>query len=235
MKGKFFAVGVGCGDPELLTLKAVRVIKECDVIAIPMKKKGEEVFCYEIVKQAIPEVIDKEKINIFMPMIKSCDELDKIHNDGAKTIENILKDGKNVAFLTIGDVCIYSTAIYIYTKIKDGGFSCEIVSGIPSFCSAAAKLGISLCEGKEKLHIIPSFNIDTETTIQNHDGNFVFMKSAKKINSVIEDVHNNKQIKTAYLAENVTLKNEKFADIKSEEIKDTGYFSVIIAKKSEEE
>ncbi|MEG1448951.1 MAG: precorrin-2 C(20)-methyltransferase [Oscillospiraceae bacterium] len=234
MKGRFFAVGVGCGDPELLTLKAVRIIRECDVVALPMKKQDEEIFAYEIAKKAIPEIDEKEIIKVFMPMIKASEELDKIHQKGAEEIEDLLEQGKNIAFLTIGDVCIYSSAIYIYTKIKDDGFPCEIVSGIPSFCSAAARMGISLCEGEEKLHIIPSFNIDADETIKNHSGNFVFMKSSRKINHVVGSVKSNSKIKEAFLAENVSLETEKIINIKTQDTADTGYFSIIIAKKSED-
>ena len=112
MKGILYGVGVGPGDPELMTLKAVRLIKENDIIAVPGADVRETV-AYKIAVQAVPELADKELLPIYMPMTHDKAELELNHEKGAKTLEATLDTGKNVVFLTLGDPTIYSTFTYV--------------------------------------------------------------------------------------------------------------------------
>ena len=99
MTGKLYGLGVGPGDPELLTLKALRLMKECEVIAVPGKDPKESV-AYKIAQGAYEEIYKKEVIAVEMPMTKDTTILLKSHEAAADIIEGILKNGKNVAFLT---------------------------------------------------------------------------------------------------------------------------------------
>ena len=108
MKGKLFGLGVGPGDPELLTLKALRLIRESEVIAVPGNDVKESV-AYKIVKGAYEDLDKKELIPIAMPMTKDPKVLEANHDKAADDVENWLKEGKNVAFLTLGDPTVYST------------------------------------------------------------------------------------------------------------------------------
>ena len=99
MKGMLYGVGVGPGDPELMTLKAVRMIKENEVIAVPGENVKETV-AYQIAVQAVPELEEKELLPIFMPMTHDRAKMEENHQKGAKTIETYLEQGKNVVFLT---------------------------------------------------------------------------------------------------------------------------------------
>ena len=106
MRGILYGVGVGPGDPELMTLKAVRLIKENDIIAVPGAEVHETV-AYKIAVQAVPELADKELLPIYMPMTHDKAELELNHEKGAKALEAALDTGKNVVFLTLGDPTIY--------------------------------------------------------------------------------------------------------------------------------
>ena len=112
MKGTLYGVGVGPGDPELMTLKAVRMIRENEIIAVPGADVKETV-AYKIAVQAVPELADKELLPIYMPMTHDAKELEEKHAKGAKTLEACLDQGKNVVFLTLGDPCVYSTFSYL--------------------------------------------------------------------------------------------------------------------------
>ena len=155
MKGIVYGVGVGPGDPELMTLKAVRLIRENDVIAVP-GQTAKEAVAYKIAAQAVPEIADKELLPIYMPMITDRERLREEHQKGAGLIEHYLEQGKNVVFLTLGDPTIYCTFSYLQKILETGGYYVELVSGVPSFCAAAARLEISLAEKEEELHIIPA-------------------------------------------------------------------------------
>ena len=108
MRGILYGVGVGPGDPELMTLKAVRMIRENEVIAVP-GAEAKETVAYQIAVQAVPELADKELLSIYMPMTHDAKELEENHRKGAKALEEVLDQGKDIVFLTLGDPTIYST------------------------------------------------------------------------------------------------------------------------------
>jgi precorrin-2/cobalt-factor-2 C20-methyltransferase len=154
MKGIFYGVGVGPGDPELLTLKAQRIIETCPVIAIPKDEAG-SLTALEIAQQAVPEIAKKEIIKLSLPMSRDPQVLIEARKQAAQQIIDRLLQGCPVAFLTLGDPSIYSTFSYLRVQVQGAGYIVESVPGITSFCAAAARLGISLADGGESIHIIP--------------------------------------------------------------------------------
>ena len=223
--GMLYGVGVGPGDPELMTLKAVRMIEENDVIALPGAVPTETI-AYQIAVQAVPALADKTLLPIYMPMTHDQQELIHNHQKGAQTIEAYLKQGQNVIFLTLGDPTIYSTFTYIQQLVEQHGYPTAMVSGITSFCAAAASVNIPLVKWNEQLHIIPAVH-RLQHTLQ-ESGNYVLMKSGKKMKQV-------KQILSASGREVVTVEN---CGTENERIyrgvdaipDDAGYYSLIIAR-----
>ena len=156
-KAKLYGVGVGPGDRELITVKAVRVIKECGVITAPLMKNGGKT-AYDI---AAEYTMGKRFIELEMPMSKDFEELDKNYGAAADVIETELKAGNNVAFLTLGDPTVYSTYMRIDRIMRSRGYETEIIPGITSFCAAAARLNMALCERDEAMTVIPaSYDIE---------------------------------------------------------------------------
>ena len=113
---------------------------------------------------------------IFTNDEKSPNVLNENYQNVSKEIMKKLDEGKDVAYLTLGDPTIYSTYIYIQRIIKESGYEAEIINGIPSFCAVAAKLGDSLADRSEQLHIIPS-SYDIEEALE-LPGNKILMKAA---------------------------------------------------------
>lgn len=103
MQGMIYGIGVGPGDPELMTLKAARLLREADVIAIPGKKK-ETCTAYQIALGAVPEIEEKEIIPVVFPMTKDEVVLKESHEAAVKSLAALMDQGKTVAFLTLGDV-----------------------------------------------------------------------------------------------------------------------------------
>ena len=126
MEGILYGVGVGPGDPELMTLQAVRVIRECDLILAPGKEPRETV-AWQIAAGAVPELEEKEAVGIHMPMTKDPDTLKKAHGEAAERIIQELAKGRRAAFLTLGDPCIYSTYLYVHKKVRSAGCRAEII------------------------------------------------------------------------------------------------------------
>lgn len=225
-KGIAYGVGVGPGDPELMTLKACRLIRENDVIAVPGRSPKDAV-AYRIAAAAVPETADKELVAIDMPMVRDRELLKKSHRQAADTIERYLDQGKNVVYLTLGDPTIYCTFSYIQHILEEDGYTVALVSGIPSFCAAAARLGVSLAEWKEPLHVIPALH-NTDGGALNQYGNFVLMKSASKMSEVKEML--SRTGLDVQAVENCSMDSEKVYRKLEEIPDDAGYFSLIIAK-----
>ena len=226
VKGKAYGVGIGPGDPELMSLKAVRLIKENEVIAVP-GKKAEDSLAYKIAAGAVPEIAEKQLLAVDMPMTKDREKLAKAHRDGAKLIEKYLDQGKNVIFLTLGDSTVYCTFSYLQHILEEDGYSVELVPGIPSFCAAAARLGTSLTEWDEMLHVVPALHKAGDA--DSLPGNCVLMKSASHMKEVKEALA--KSGRKVQAVENCTLPGEKVYRSLEEIPDDAGYFSLIIAKK----
>lgn len=225
MTGKLYGIGVGPGDPELLTLKAVRLIRECEVIAVPGQKK-EETAAYQIALHALPGLSEKEALEIHMPMTKEAQKLEESHQQAFWQVAKVLEEGKDVAFLTLGDPCIYSTYIYIHQRIQKAGFQTEIVNGIPSFCAAAAKLNQGLVEQAQMLHVIPSsYGIEEALHLP---GTKVLMKAGRKIGKIKQRLL--EENVEAVMVENCGMAKEQVYPSTREIPKEAGYYSLIIIK-----
>lgn len=227
MKGTLYGVGVGPGDPELMTLKAVRLIRENMIIAVPGADPKETV-AYKIAVQAVPELAEKELLPIYMPMTHDPEELEKNHAKGAQTLEEVLDKGKNIVFLTLGDPCVYSTFSYLQKRVEKDGYHTELVSGITSFCAAAARLNIPLSEWNEQLHVVPAVH-RLDSTL-NESGNYILMKSGKKMNQVKEVLAQSGR--DVLMVENCGMENEHIYRSVEEIPDDAGYYSLIIAKEA---
>lgn len=228
MTGKLYGIGVGPGDPELLTLKALRVIKESDVVALPGENPKDTV-AYKIVVQAYPELANKELLAVSMPMTKDPVKLEASHGQGTELVSNLLEEGKQVAFLTLGDPTVYSTYIYVHKRVEAAGYPVEIISGITSFCAVAAKLNIGLVEKAEPLHVVPaSYQIEESLKLP---GTKVLMKAGKQIGNVKRMLKENDE--EAVMIENCGMPGEKIYRSVDEIPEDAGYYSLIIVKEKD--
>jgi precorrin-2/cobalt-factor-2 C20-methyltransferase len=224
MSGILYGVGVGPGNPKLLTLQAVEVLQKVDVIAVP-NTDGEKT-AMKVVRDYIKE---KKIIYCPMPMIRDLDLLEQSHQKSCELLERELINGKDIAFITLGDPTIYSTYMYIHRIITEKGYTTKIISGITSFCAAAAALNTSLCDRGESLHIIPSSYPNTEKLLK-LDGSKVLMKSGKKIGVVMEALKRTDLYKSSQMVECCSMETEKIYRSLDESSDDASYFSIIIVK-----
>lgn len=229
MKGKIYGVGVGPGDPELLTLKAVRCIREADLLAIPGRTR-ETCAAYRIAAGAIPGLERKEVLPIVFPMTKDEEVLAASHEAGARAVSEVLDRGKNVAFLTLGDPTVYSTCLYLHKRLTAMGYEAEMIPGVPSFCAAAARLSVGLGEKAEAIHILPgSYPVKEGLKLP---GTKILMKSGRQMKQVKEELTAANM--DAVMAENCGMDGERLFFGTSEIPEDAGYYSLVIAKDGEE-
>ena len=226
MIGTLYGVGVGPGDPSLITLKAVETIKAADIIAVP--DTGGEKIALNIVSDYVE---GKELMFCEIPMTKDKDALAQSHDKCAELICRRLSEGSNVAFITLGDPSVYSTYMYVHKRVVQKGFIARMVPGVTSFCASAAALGTALCEGKEPLHIIPAGygNVNEALSLA---GTKVLMKSKKK-GDIIQSLKDLGMLDKASMVECCGMENEKIYEQISDGCNSTGYFSIFIVKENE--
>lgn len=224
MKGKLYGVGVGPGDPKLMTYKAVETIQKCQVVAVPKSGDSEQV-ALNIAKEFIK---NQTLIDCYMPMIRDKQALRKQHEEVVSELKGYLDKGQDIAFLTLGDPTIYSTYMYIHRLIKEMGYETEIIPGISSICSVAAALNDSLCEGSDCLHIIPASYKGKEDYLD-LEGTKVLMKTGKSMEKVKQHLKEKGLYERARAVECASMPNEKIHE-SLDTVEESSYFSVIVVK-----
>ena len=226
--GKLYGVGVGPGDPELLTRKAERIIRASAVLAVPDKGAGEKT-ALNIIG---PLAHGKERLDCSTPMVRDQSVLDGAYDRAADAICEKLDQGKDVAFITLGDPTVYSTYLYLHKKVVARGYDAQIIPGVPSFCAVAAKLNMALCEKSERLLIVPASHKDVSDCLD-LDANLVFMKAGKEIGALKTTLADHGLLDRASLVANCGMEGELVCPRFAELEEGSGYFSVVLVKKGE--
>ena len=181
-------VGCGPGDPELLTIKAVKAIKNADVIMCPTSKEGKESIAYSIISTIVDNSKKPEIVNLVFPMVKDKDILEDTWKKNTRTIAESVQSGKNVVYLTVGDPSLYSTWIYIHRELREKypDVKINIIPGIVSMFAFASKVGISIAEGDETMAVIPAcYDLGkVKETAKNCD-TMIFLKDGRYFDQVI--------------------------------------------------
>ncbi len=158
MTGTLYGVGVGPGDPELLTLKAVRVLQDAPVIAYPAPLEGESL-ARSIASPHIPS--GKTEVAIRLPFSPDRGDTEERYDRAAEVLISHLEAGRDVALLCLGDPLLYGSFVHVLPRIGNH-FHVSIVPGISSISAAAAAIGLPLAIQDETLSIIPA-TLDAET------------------------------------------------------------------------
>lgn len=219
-----FGIGVGPGDKELLTVKAVNAIKRCSVIVAPAAKEDNG---YSIAYETAKDYIDKES-TVYLkhfPMGTS-DKKEKIHKIYI-LIEEKLRQGNDVAFLTIGDPYIYSTYIQLLQFIKEKNYEVKTIPGIPSFCAAASASDSTLVIGDEILTIMPASKVS-----QIKDQKYIVIMKVYKKEKEILDILDQRGFSYTYVSR-CGRDGEKILRNREDILENCDYMSLIIAHRKE--
>ena len=246
--GNFFGVGLGPGDPELITLKALRVISVAPVIAIPSANSDGTSIAEGILRQALASSEaaggvkdgegpfgDKEILELVLPMTKDRARLVNAREGAARSIAQKLAEGKDVAFITLGDPMFFSTFSYLIPYVKDlsPGSGVTAIPGVTAPSAASASFGTALAEGNETVAIVPaSYNIDALGAILNSFDSIVLMKVGSVIDKVLDLLDETGLTgKALFISKASWDDEERVLDLS--ELKGTkpGYFSMIIVQK----
>ncbi len=233
IKGKVYGIGVGPGDPKLLTLKAQEILNEVDTIFVPKAGEDEKSCARSIVEAAT--LSRKHFVELIFPMTKNKNKLNSYWLRAAERIAEELKKNKIAAFVTLGDPLIYSTYIYLLETLRKNfpNIESETIPGISAFNAAAASIGLPLVKGDEKLAILPVTNNlkGLRGALKEFD-TVVLMKVGSRLKSVIRLLKEMKLIKNSVLVSRAGQAGEKIiSDFSSLKDRSSGYLSVILVRR----
>lgn len=231
--GRFYGVGVGPGDPELLTLKALRILQEVPLICTPRSVTSAESYAFDIVRGFLDEQ-KQEIIRIPFPVDDEAGAAE-VWRNAADTIWGHLSQGRDVAFITEGDPMLYSTFSYVLDSITSGypDVTVEIIPGVSSVMAAAASAGVPLVTHGQRLVILPAvYGIDDlSEAIANYD-TIVLMKVNR---TLLQALANLEQLglvgKGIYVRRASTAREEVVRDLSKLSEEDLDYFSLLIIKR----
>lgn len=233
MSGKLYGVGVGPGDPNLLTLRAVDVLNKVDYICVPQTREDRDSLALGIIKQKID--YRGRVIRLIFPMTYQEQELSKARDMAVSKIMGQLDRGKNLAFITIGDPSLYSTYIYIIDRIQKSitDIGIETIPGITSISACAAACNLPLAVEDENLAVISEVeDEDSLKEVLKRFDNIVIMKLSrnfKTVYSILDKLHlKEKSIVISRCGQS----NEKVVDnIDQLDADQLDYLSLLIIKK----
>lgn len=233
--GTLYGLGVGPGDPELITVKAFRLLQQSPVIAYPKKRMGSKSYAHQIAELYVKPAPDKEMLGLVFPMTRDQEILEREWTNTVEIVWDRLSRGKDVAFVTEGDPLFYSTFIHMMRGMQTAHPEVPIVTipGVSSFLGAAARFNLPLADGDEQIGIIPATE-DREAmrqAITGHD-TVVFLKVAKVLPMIIDLLKEMGLADKAAVATKVTSSEEMvWTDMRELERAELGYLTLMVVKK----
>ena len=243
MTGKFIGIGVGPGDPELITIKAVKALQTADVVCIPKANADKASLAVTMVKQILDErKVKPEMLELIFPMTKDDISNQTLWDKNADVIAQKVNNGRTVVFITLGDPMFYSTFIYLYQSLQKGhpSLSLEIIPGVSAFNACASSAKISLAEKEELITVIPS-GLDEKLVEEaaKYSDNLVFIKCAYRLKELIPILERAGFKKNSAIAivrrcsmPNETVTVGKLCDAPNWDISED-YFTIAIVKKKQ--
>lgn len=228
-QGTFYGVSVGPGDPEHMTLKAVKILEKVRVIATPQTMEG-NTLAFDIARQVV-DMTDKDVIPLTFLMTRDREKMEQRHQEITQELLQRLRSGEDVAMLNLGDVSVYSTFSYVCQRLKAEGVSVEVVPGVTSFCAVASVLQTSLTTMSQPLHILPAGSIENILPLT---GTKVVMKTGKAMGELKTFLQEHGQAYQVQGVENCGLPEERvFHSLEDVDLQ-SSYFTTLIIKKREE-
>jgi len=233
-------IGVGPGDVDLLTIKAVKAIQNADIIMCPASNESRPSIAFTIVSPIIDKSKNQEIIKLIFPMTKDKEILKASWKKNAKIMAETVLTGKNVVYLTVGDPFLYSTWIYMHKDLKENypDMNINVIPGIVSMFTFAAKVGVSVAEGAEKVAIIPScYDLSSVKEIAKNSESMIFLKDGRYFDKVIEVLKESGFPDDSIFAigQDLGTENEIIRKMTLGEVNDdtltTKYFSILVVKR----
>ena len=230
-RGTLYLVGVGPGDPELLTLKAARILAEMDNVAFP-QKPGVNSLALSIAKPHLSE--NASFFPIDLPMEKSREPGKQAYDLAAKKISELLNEGKSVAYLCEGDPLFYGSAMYLIARLS-GGFEIQIIPGITSLNAATAALGRPLVARSERLKVLPATLSDAEIAAElSNCESVAILKTGRHFPRIRALLRQSGHGENTFIIEHASGSNQVISSLEEYAKETLPYFAILLCYNGEE-
>jgi precorrin-2/cobalt-factor-2 C20-methyltransferase len=230
VQGTLYGVGVGPGDPQLLTLKACEVIKSVDVLAYPVNGSGTS-YARSIASGVIPKGTDELAIHV--PMKVERGPAQDAYDAASGTISDHLNAGRNVAYLCVGDPLFYGSFMYLAARLGEK-YSLEIVPGVTSLTACAARTHIPLGGRNDVLSVVPATLDEPELKSAILAADMaVIIKVGRHFGKVRDVLRAAGMADRAVILESASGEDERITPLEDLEQDDAPYFSTILVRRGE--
>jgi precorrin-2/cobalt-factor-2 C20-methyltransferase len=224
-RGRLLGVGVGPGDPELLTLKAVRVLRESPVIAY-VSADGQPSAARRIAAPHLPE--GRREINLALPMQPAPELARAAYDEAASRIGAELEAGRDVAVLCEGDPFVYGSFAQLFDRLSES-YPTEIIPGVVSFTAAAAAARAPLVRRTQTLAVRPAtLPMDALATRLAQVDAAAILKLGRHLGKVRELLDRTGVLHRAIYVEHATEKGERVVRLVDLDLEEAPYFSLIL-------
>ena len=235
--GTLYGIGVGPGDPDLITIKATKILNQVDIVFAAASTKNNHSLTVNIAREHIP--VDATVIRLKFPMTRDKDETRSAWKQHAQTIINALENGRDVAFLTLGDAMTYSTFGYIVKHISTSAphLKIETIPGISSYQAAAARLNTPLVEGEESLMVVSGAKGGNRLReMAAKPENVVFLKAYRNVKDITNAIKESGSYQECVGIKNCGHEDEEIIpNIEALNKQAPNYWTLIIAKKKKQD
>jgi precorrin-2/cobalt-factor-2 C20-methyltransferase len=236
--GTFYSIGIGPGDPDLVTVKGAKILSQCRHVFVPKPRAAHESVALAIARRHINT--EAAVHELIFPMTSCQDELSNRWKENASAIAAVLVKGEDACFITLGDPCLYSTGIYLVRELRKLMPDARIVTvpGITSFSAASALVGFPVGEGKHSIMIIPvDDNLDQVRSSLQQPGTVVLMKIGERLHAILDLLEKCGRIEGSVFIARAGMEDERVeTDLRllRNASQEAGYLSIILVPAKEE-
>ncbi len=230
--GTLYGIGVGPGDPELITVKGARLLGECRHLFVPKARIKSESTAFGIIDRYVGKQAQVHEL--IFPMVTDKEELAQRWRESAQKIAAVLGAGEDAVFVTLGDSLLYSTYIYLVRALKEVLPEAKVATlpGVTAFSAAAALTNFPVGEAKEPVTIIPAADeLDSVREALKGTGTVIFMKVGKRLHAILDELEKAGFIDQAVFASYAGMEGERIeTDLRKlkDESPEIGYLSTIL-------
>ncbi|MFT3924355.1 MAG: precorrin-2 C(20)-methyltransferase [Myxococcales bacterium] len=235
--GTLYGVGAGPGATNLLTLRALEVLREVAVLALPRGSDFGESMALRIVKPVLEPRADQERLLLTFPMSKDPERVRPAVLRACSQIEARLREGKSVAFVSEGDASTFSTFLYVRRELRARipELPVEVVPGVSSIMAVPAALGIGLADGQERVAILSGTSgFDDLAEVLARFDTVVLMKVGPELPHIIETLRKLSLLERAAYVSRATMEEQRIVrDLTQVQDQRGDCFAMIVVSRNE--
>jgi precorrin-2/cobalt-factor-2 C20-methyltransferase len=235
--GVLYGVGAGPGAPDLLTLRALSVLRSADVLALPRSSDFGESVAWQIVREHCGNCDGQIRLKLTFPMSKDAATVAPQVARAVDAIGAHLTEGRSVAFVTEGDPSVYSTFGYVRDEARRRwpALAVQVIPGVTSITSVASVGGVALADGQERVAIVPAtYGVDDLVDLFTRFDTVVLMKLGAELPAILAALERTELVDHAFFVSKATMTEERVVrDVKTLRGEHGGCFAMMIVKRGD--